>query len=136
MDLGTGGTGASKTTGSNVASMIKFGYKDYLMLLMFISVCVNDDAALGRTDDIIQLNMQNASGVKDKDDQNVFKHMKGEEFVMSEARTYVSVEGSVKIDLLLLDMDFFSRILIDDDMTQTEQMDTASTIEYKGIAGY
>ena len=43
---------------------------------MFITVCVNDDAVLGRTADVIQLNMQNATGTVDEEDQLVFKHQK------------------------------------------------------------
>lgn len=136
VNLGTGGTGAGKTTSPKVASMIKFGYKDYLMLLMFISVCVNDDAVLGRTADMIQLNLQNATGTPDKEGQVVFQHQKGKEFTLGEAKTYVSVQGSVKLDMLFLDMDFFNNLLKEDGADMGQQMDAVSTIQYKGVAGY
>lgn len=103
---------------------------------MFISVCVNDDAVLARTADIIQLNFQNASGTADKEGRIVFSHQKGSGFTLAEAKTYVSVEGNVKLDMLLLDMDFFSRMLGEDSTTVTEQTEAVSTIRYKGIAGY
>ena len=49
-----------------MASMIKFGYKDYLMLFVFISVCANDEAVLGRMGDVIQMNIQNVTRIADE----------------------------------------------------------------------
>ena len=46
--------------------MIKFGYKDYLMLFVFISVCANDEAVLGRMGDVIQMNIQNVTRIADE----------------------------------------------------------------------
>lgn len=136
IDLGAGGKGNGKSTGASVASMINFGYKDYLMLLTFITVCVNDDAILGRTADVIQLNMQNATGTVDKDGQLVFKHQKGNAFTLAEARTYVTVKGNAKLDMLFLDLDFFNGMLKEEGTDINEQMGAFSTIKYQGVAGY
>ncbi len=136
IDIGNVGADAKKGTSSKVASMIKFGYKDYLMLLMFITICVNDDAILARTADMIQLNMQNATGTPDIEGQLVFKHQKGSSFTLKEAKTYVSVEADVSLDMLLLDMEFFNRMLGDDSVTVQSEMDAGTTLHYKGVAGY
>lgn len=135
INVGAGGT-ANLSTGSKLAAMVKFGYKDYLMLMMFIKVCANDEAVLGRTADIIQLNIQNATGKPDQDGQTLFVHKQGKDFRMSEAKTYVTVQGSVKLDMLFLDMDFFNRLLVEEGTDIGEEVRAVSTIPYKGIAGY
>ncbi len=60
--IGQGVTGGVKKTSSSVTSLIKFGYKDYLMLFCFISICVEDSTMLLRMADMIELNIQNAAG--------------------------------------------------------------------------
>ena len=136
--IGTGKSNIDQSKGSSVASMIKFGYKDYLMLFVFISVCANDEAVLGRMGDVIQMNMQNATGIADEglSEAVLFQHKKGKEFKLSDAKTYVSVQGTVKLDMLFLDMDFFNRLLADEGTDVEEQLKAASTIEYKSMAGY
>ena len=85
---------------------------------------------------MIQLNIQNATGTPDKEGQVVFQHQKGKEFTLGEAKTYVSVQGSVKLDMLFLDMDFFNSLLKEDGADMEQQLDAVSTIQYKGVAGY
>ena len=112
------------------------GLVSVMMLMMFIKVCANDEAVLGRTADIIQLNIQNATGKPDQDGQTLFIHKKGSEFTMAEAKTYVMVQGSVKLDMLFLDMDFFNRLLVEEGTDIGEEVRAVSTIPYNGLAGY
>lgn len=135
INVGAGGT-ANVSKGSKLAAMVKFGYKDYLMLMMFIMVCANDEAVLGRTADIIQLNIQNATGESDQGGQVLFVHKQGSDFRMAEAKTYVAVQGSVKLDMLFLDMDFFNRLLAEEGTDIEEEVSAVSTIHYMGVAGY
>lgn len=134
-NLGSGGI-EDMSSSSNVASMIKFGYKDYLMLMLFISMCVSDTVVLERISDLIQLNMQNATGQADQEGQLVFCHSQKDTFTMAEARTYVTVQGSVRVDMLFLDMDFFNRLLVEEGTDIQEQVSSVATIPYNGIAGY
>ena len=46
--VGSGFSGAEGQSSSSVASMLRFGYKDYLMLFTFLGLCVNEDALLLR----------------------------------------------------------------------------------------
>lgn len=130
-----GGT-TDMSTSSNVASMIKFGYKDYLMLMLFINIYTNEDNILSRTADLIQLNMRYATGVKDREEQLVFTHSRKDSFTMAEAKTYVTVQGSVRVDMLFLDLDFFNRLLVQEGTDIREQVGAVATIPYNGIAGY
>lgn len=134
-NIGSGGT-TDISNSTKLASMIKFGYKDYLMLMLFINVCIDDEIILRRTADIIQLNMQNATGERDQDGQLVFCHSQKSVFTLAEAKTYVTVQGSVRVDMLFLDMDFFNRLLVDEGTNIQDQVGAVSTIYYQGIAGY
>lgn len=142
IEVGTNRPGehGSQSMGSKMASMIKFGYKDYLMLMMFISVCVNDEPVLCRMADVIELNLSKAEGTPTEEEKNVqgaefFKHKKTGDFKMKNAVTYVSIETSVDLDMLLMDMEFFNKML--GDTTEVEDgLKAASGIHYKGLAGY
>ena len=131
--IGSSGNNISASASSSIASIIKFGYKDYLMLFTFIALYVNDGSAiLSRTADIIQMNIQNASTSAGAE----FQHKKSTGFKMTEAKTYISMEGSVKLDMLFLNMDFFANVM-SDGQTQVEgQLTPAATIKYKGLYGY
>lgn len=125
LDVGNPKAIGGGSTSSSIASVIKFGYKDYLMLFTYIAICVNDNAILKRTSDIIQLNIQNAG------DNAGFKHKKGSEFLMENARTYVSVNASADMDMFFMNMDIFAKTL------GLEESDiAANTIKYKGLLGY
>ena len=135
--IGSGVDGVNGKTGSSVASMIRFGYKDYLMLFTFISISVNDDAVLARTADVIQLNIQNAKTANGASYQHKLTGVKdGTPFKMSNAKTYVSINASVKLEMLFMNMDFFTNILTDDDTEVSGQLTPAATIEYNGLYGY
>ncbi len=134
-DMGSVST-TKVSNAAKVASLIKFGYKDYLMLMLFINVCANDQIILKRTADLIQLNMQNANGEGGKEGQLLFVHNRKSDFTMAEAKTYVTVEGCVKVDMLFLNMDFFNRLLIEEGTDIKSQVDAVATIPYNGVAGY
>ena len=135
--IGGGADAVTGKTSSSVASMIKFGYKDYLMLFTFISISVNDDAVLSRTADVIQLNIQNATTEKGASYQHKLTGAEGgKSFKMSEAKTYVSINASVKLDMLFMNMDFFTNILTDDDTETSGELTPAATIDYNGLYGY
>ena len=136
------GASGGKSMGSKMASMVKFGYKDYLMLMLFISVCVNDEPVLLRMADVIELNMRNAKGLggatqaeKDIPGVECFQHKKAGNFKLKNAVTYVSIETSVDLDMLLMDMEFFNKML-GDETTVKDGLEAASGIHYKGLAGY
>ena len=126
---------ADSTTDKSVASMIKFGYRDYLMLFLFASICVNDDDVLCRVGDLIQLNMSHATG-NGEAGQLVFTHNKGDQFKLSEAGTYVTVGTSVKTDMLFMKMDFFNRLVLDPAVDADTQIKGVSTLQYHGVGGY
>ena len=126
---------ADSTTDKSVASMIKFGYRDYLMLFLFASICVNDDDVLCRVGDLIQLNMSHATG-NGEAGQLVFTHNKGDQFKLSEACTYVTVGTSVKTDMLFMKMDFFNRLVLDPAVDADTQIKGVSTLQYHGLGGY
>lgn len=135
--IGGGTEGVGGKNGSSVASMIKFGYKDYLMLFTFIAICVSDDAILARTADMIQLNIQNATTANGA----LFQHeLTGTDtpFTMSNARTYISVHADVKLDMLFLNMDFFTRLFTEEDGGGTSTVDVtpAASMSYNGFLGY
>lgn len=128
------GSSANGTASSSVASMIKFGYKDYLMLFVFISLSVSgeDDPVVSRIADIIELNIQYASG----NEESNFKHQKGSDFKMKNAKTYVSIHTETELDMLFMNMDFFTSILENDETKVSGQFTPAATIEYNGLFGY
>lgn len=131
------GSGVEGSVSSSVASMLKFGYKEYLMFFMFISISVNDDAVLARTADIIQLNIQNAKTANGASYQHSLTGQSGKSFKMSEAKTYIAVNASVNLEMLFMNMDFFTNILSDKDDTDVSgQLTSDAVIEYNGLYGY
>jgi len=131
--LGTGNQSGGKASNS-IASMMKFGYKEYLMLFMFLGLCIDStsNAILKRTADVIQLNIQHLN----KDKGASYTHTKGSKFLMSEAYTYVSVKASTELDMFFVNLDFFNRLLSDDTTTVEGDLSAVATIKYKGILGY
>ena len=65
-----------------------------------------------------------------------FTHTQGGGFLMSEAYTYVSVKAEVELDMFFVNLDFFNRILSDDETTVEGDLSAVSTIKYRGILGY
>lgn len=131
---GTGGTGGTGSTGgkASLASMFKFGYKDYLMVLTYISICTGDSVLL-RTADVIQMNLQNAGDNAD------FSHNSGSEFLMSNAYTYLSITAETELDMFFMDMDLFKNVVSEIDPTTGQPVpstNSGSGLVYKGLLGY
>ena len=127
--------GNSLSGGKNsesLSSIIKLGYRDYLMLFAFIEICTptGSDNVLTRIADVIQLNMQNAS------ENSTFNHKKGSEFLMKNAYTYVGVESRIKLDMLFIDMDLFRRTFDDETGNFETTLSKYGVIEYSGLQGY
>ena len=140
-----GGTQAQSAK-SSVVSMFRFSYKDYLMLLTYISICVNDEAVLVRTADVLQKNVQHAATAGD------FKHSAQTEeskFLMSKAYTYISISATADLDMFFMDFDIFSSQVeeapqentagaenSEGETEATEKDGSGTTINYKGLLGY
>jgi len=133
-DTGTSaiGSGSTGSTSSSVASMIKFGYKEYLMLFVYVGLFVDSSETqmLTRVADVIQLNITNAGEGAE------FNHNKGKAFRMSNAYTYISIRANAKLKMLFLNMDFFTDFLKDDDTDVEGQLTPNANIIYNGLLGY
>lgn len=138
----TMGSGLDATTsdgGTSLANIIAFGYKDYLMLFTYLKLCTSsgpESTVMKRIADVIQMNIQNNT-------QGEYKHKANTEsgkFLMSKARTYVQIEATVHLDMLFLDMDFFNRMIVDENSPNGKvdvESDLAGTkIKYSGFLGY
>jgi len=125
----------------SLASIIKFGYKEYMMLFVYIALCVDsaqdnpeNNKILLRTADLIQLNINHAGT------GSSFKHNKGANFRMKDACTYISINAEADLDMFFMKFDLFSSVVEDqngDDSQVTVETDSTGTkIRYKGILGY
>lgn len=138
--IGGGVDNLKGNSSSSLASAIKFGYKDYLMLFTFISISVNDKPILNRTADVIQMNITNAKTSNGATYQHMLTKDDGSNFRMSQAKTYVAVHASVDVDMLFMNMDFFTNILSDAENGVTTEVDgdftPAAKLQYNGLSGY
>lgn len=138
--IGGGVDNLKGNSSSSLASAIKFGYKDYLMLFTFISISVNDKPILNRTADVIQMNITNAKTSNGATYQHMLTKDDGSKFKMSQAKTYVAVHASVDVDMLFMNMDFFTNILSDAENGVTTEVDgdftPAAKLQYNGLSGY
>mgnify|MGYP004551199303 CR=1 FL=1 len=138
--IGGGVDNLKGNSSSSLASAIKFGYKDYLMLFTFISISVNDKPILNRTADVIQMNITNAKTSNGATYQHMLTKDDGSQFKMSQAKTYVAVHASVDVDMLFMNMDFFTNILSDAENGVTTEVDgdftPAAKLQYNGLSGY
>lgn len=127
--------GAPDSGGKNsdsLSSIVKLGYKDYLMIFAFIKISTEDgsDKMLTRVADLIQLNIQHAS------DNSTFRHKKGSDFLMKNAYTYVGIEAKIDLDMLFIDMNLFRRTFDDGTGTYDTSLSKYGIIEYTGLQGY
>lgn len=138
--IGGGVDNLKGNSSSSLASAIKFGYKDYLMLFTFISISVNDKPILNRTADVIQMNITNAKTSNGATYQHMLTKDDGSKFRMSQAKTYVAVHASVDVDMLFMNMEFFTNILSDAENGVTTEVDgdftPAAKLQYNGLSGY
>lgn len=128
-DIGQPGSGSS-----SVASLIKFGYKDYLMLFVFIKICSeeNGDSTMRRLADLIEYNVKNADSSKGAS----YTHIKGADFSMKNAYTYVNINAEAKLKMLFLNMDFFNSMFAGEGVSVEEQLSKGATIKYSNFYGY
>lgn len=138
--IGGGVDNLKGNSSSSLASAIKFGYKDYLMLFTFIFISVNDKPILNRTADVIQMNITNAKTSNGATYQHMLTKDDGSKFRMSQAKTYVAVHASVDVDMLFMNMEFFTNILSDAENGVTTEVDgdftPAAKLQYNGLSGY
>lgn len=131
--INVGGSTSSVTDPkSSVVSMFKFGYKDYLMLLTYISICCGD-SVLVRTSDVIQMNIQSAGADAD------YQHKANTEdssFMMSKAYTYISISATADLDMFFMNFGIFADQVASDNETGLEVNDDGTKITYKGLLGY
>jgi hypothetical protein len=124
------------TSTTSMASMIKFGYKEYLMLFVYIGICANGDNMLKRTADMIQLNLCHTGKKSD------FTHLKGSAFRMADACTYINITASADLDMFFVDLDMFASVLEDptdpsaSSSVTTQKSNTGTKIIYRGLLGY
>jgi F0F1-type ATP synthase membrane subunit b/b' len=135
--------GGVKGGSKSLASIIKFGYKEYLMLFTYLKICIDgigdssNNKILLRTADLIQLNVSHAS----KDKGAAYTHNKNTSFRMTNACTYISITATADLDMFFMDMDIFAAMVEEEPLegetgTTVETGSTGTTIKYKGLLGY
>lgn len=142
LSLNTGSAGSLAntngldTSSGNLATQIKFGYSDYLKLFVFIGLCADNRNGdmIRRIGDLIQYNIANAKEGSD------LWHKKKIEFTMFDAKTYISVDAVVDLDMMFLNLGIFQRQIesYNEELAEERQIDLDSTLQvhYIGIAGY
>lgn len=126
---------------SSLKNTIKFGYKEYLMLFVFVGLVANEKETIERVGDVIQMNVMNA-----KKGTSQFYHLAGEEFRLNRSYTYVSITANMDFGMFVLDAPFFQKAIeslnediesgVIGDGTIIDVDDGNQTIKYIGIAGY
>lgn len=130
--MGDGFSGVGEATNSSVASMIRFGYKDYLMLFTFLGLVTNEKAILLRTADVIQMNIQYAAVTEGGE----FVHQKKGDFLMSNANTYIYLHAKVNLNMLFMNLGLFSNVVSEDGTEVEGELSPHAEIVYNGILGY
>lgn len=140
--LSTGGsnslakTNGVNTSSGNMATQIKFGYSDYLKLFVFIGLCASDKsgAMICRIGDLIQYNIAKAGEGSD------LQSKAGNKFTMAEAKTYISIDAAVDLDMMFLNLGIFQRQIesYNEELAEDQQINLDSTMQvhYIGISGY
>lgn len=129
-------------TGSgNLATQIKFGYSDYLKLFVFIGLCASDKSGdmILRIGDLIQYNISKADANSDLYYKK-FAGQKDKSFTMQNAKTYISIDATVNLDMMFLNLGIFQRQIesYNEELAQDQQidLDSALKVHYIGISGY
>lgn len=127
--------GVNNSSG-NLATQIKFGYSDYLKLFVFIGLCADakSDAMICRIGDLIQYNIANAKN------GSALQSKAGNKFTMSNAKTYVSIDAAVDLDMMFLNLGIFQKQIesYNAELSEDQQIDLDSGLQvhYIGISGY
>ena len=129
-------TNGVNTGSGNLATQIKFGYSDYLKLFVFIGLCASDKsgAMICRIGDLIQYNISKAGA------DSALRSKAGDKFTMQEAKTYISVDAIVDLDMMFLNLGIFQKQIesYNRELAEDQQIDLDSTLQvhYIGISGY
>lgn len=121
---------------SSTASAITFGYSDYLRLFVFIGLCAGDKSGtmMCRIGDLIQLNIRSAEGQSD------LVHRCGSSFTLGDAKTYVSVQADVELEMMFLRFGIFQKQVerFNQEYEEDKKIDLGETmrVHYLGISGY
>lgn len=118
------------------ASAITFGYSDYLRLFVFVGLCASDKSGsmIRRIGDLIEWNISSAK------EGSELAHRCGSQFSMEQAKTYISIKASVKLEMMFLNLGIFRRQMDDfgreyQDGNWTDP-GNGMRVEYLGISGY
>lgn len=98
--------GGSSNNGvsNNVESLLSFRYSDYLRFFAICSIYTNEENFMLRIGTLIQANMNKASNDDKKD------------FSLSKANAYITVNSTVKVKPLLINLSFFDEMItVNDD---------------------
>lgn len=93
---------SGKGNSSALATVMQFDYGDYLKMFLLLKLSVNDEAALLRIADVIQLNISGAG------QDSPLKHARGHSFRMKAANTYVNVAADVKLRTMFMSLPFIT----------------------------
>ena len=138
----SGSTSSATDVKTSPMAMFKFGYKDYLMLLTYISICAGDSVLL-RTADVIQMNFQSLT-----EGSSSYTHKAntdGSKFLMDKAYTYISISADVNLEMFFMDMSLFRDQVAKDpgeesaeyeESAVTQGEDGSTKLTYKGLLGY
>ena len=137
----SGSTSSATDVKTSPMAMFKFGYKDYLMLLTYISICAGD-SVLARTADVIQMNFQSLG------ESSSYQHKANTDsgkFSMNNAYTYVSITADVNLEMFFMDMSIFRDQVAKspeeesaetEESALTQEKDGSTKLTYKGLLGY
>ncbi|MCI8669377.1 MAG: hypothetical protein HFI34_07645 [Lachnospiraceae bacterium] len=134
--------GVAIKNSSKLKTTITFGYKDYLMMFVFINLTVNEDNLLKRVGDVIQLNIMNA-----KKGEASYFHDAGTDFRLKNAYTYVAIKANLDMNMFFMDNVIFKGQINEinegikqgsfgDDVSNIDLKQGNNVINYIGIAGY
>ncbi|MCR5477246.1 MAG: DUF5702 domain-containing protein [Lachnospiraceae bacterium] len=112
-----GDTSFEKNEGSGVASMIAFGYSDYLRLFLMIGLYTNEEGVLLRTADVIQKNIAMTTG--------------NDSYKLEKAYVYVQINAEAQVKPTFLSLPLFG-----DTPGNPASDPTWYTIRYSDIRGY
>ena len=85
---------------------------------------------------MIELNIQNAKADSAPDTNSPYPHKLAGKFKMINAKTYVSINATAELDMLFMNMDFFTQLLDDGNTAVSGQFTPAAKIQYNGLLGY
>ena len=105
------------TDNTGIASLLSFGYSDYLRLFLMIGLYTNEEGILLRTADVIQVNMS--------------KQTENENFALSNSAVYVDISATIQVKPTLLALPLFANV-----EKNPSKNEAWYTITYKSTKGY